>query len=154
MITVKHNLDSKKFKWLWAKYVIGVNLNHHCTNSLKGLYSKKFSKLNPDFNSTETIVFDELEKFNAIYICGVSSHKYTIKQNYPFNLHLVLIPKPGAKTKYSFLDWNFDITNATVSEIITEGELSVEYKKLPPEYTTCRIFRWAASEGKKISTKP
>ena len=44
MIKIKHNLDADKFKWLWCKYVQAGNDEKHCTNSLKGKYSKKFSK--------------------------------------------------------------------------------------------------------------
>ncbi len=43
-----HNLDPKKFVWLWMKYVRGTNLAHHCTNSLRGPYSKILSKHNPE----------------------------------------------------------------------------------------------------------
>ncbi len=147
MITIKHNLSSKKFKWLWAKYVHGVNLRHHCTNSLKGLYSKKFSKLNSKFDSENIISFDESKDFKAVYICGVSTKRYKEKENYPYNLHLVLIPKLGHFETYNFLEWEFEITNATISKIIDEEQLSDAFRVLPKEFTTCRIFRWAASEG-------
>ena len=40
MIKIKHNLDADKFKWLWCKYVQAGNNEKHCTNSLKGKYSK------------------------------------------------------------------------------------------------------------------
>ena len=51
MIKIKHNLDANKFKWLWCKYVQAGNDEKHCTNSLKGKYSKKFSKHNENFNN-------------------------------------------------------------------------------------------------------
>jgi hypothetical protein len=135
--------------WLWAKYVTGVNLNYHCTNSLKGPYSKNFSKHNENFNSNEIVNFDEISDFKAIYICGVSNVGYSKKENYPRNLHLVLIPKENHKENYSFLDWNFKIENTTVSPIISEAELPEKYSNLPPEFTTCRIFRWACSFNNK-----
>ncbi len=147
MITIKHNLDEKKFKWLWAKYVTGVNLNYHCTNSLKGRYSKKFSKLNPDFRKNNLVIFDEIADFKAIYICGVSSIGYSKKQNYPSNLHVVLIPESGNTEIYKFLNWEIEITNAKVATIIDEQSLPEEFRSLPKEYTTCRIFRWACTEG-------
>jgi hypothetical protein len=150
MITIKHNLNSKKFKWLWAKYVNGVNLKYHCTNSLKGNYSKKFSKLNESFSDLGEIIFDEFSDFKAIYICGVSAVGYPQKTNYPLNLHLVLIPSPGATVNYKFLNWSFEINNARISEIISENELAQEYKVLEPAFTTCRIFRWACSEGLEL----
>jgi hypothetical protein len=151
MITIKHNLNSAKFKWLWAKYVRGVNLTHHCTNSLKGPYSKKFSKLNVEFNSEGIVTFDECSHFKAIYICGVSVNGYSKKLNYPDNLHLVLVPEAGRREVFKFLNWEFEVTNAKLSSIIGEDELAPEYKDLPKEYTTCRIFRWACSEGSSIT---
>ena len=39
MITIKHNFDESKFKWLWAKYVNAGNIEKHCTACLKGPYS-------------------------------------------------------------------------------------------------------------------
>ena len=30
MITIKHNFDSDKFKWLWSKYVVDGNDEKHC----------------------------------------------------------------------------------------------------------------------------
>ena len=46
MIEIAHNLESRDFVWLWAKYVTGFNPNHHCTNSIRGRYSRKLSKHN------------------------------------------------------------------------------------------------------------
>lgn len=40
MIEIRHNLEKEKFKWLWSKYVVDGNDKYHCTNSLKGKYSK------------------------------------------------------------------------------------------------------------------
>lgn len=151
MIKITHDLDSRKFKWLWAKYVVGNNLKYHCTNSLRGKYSKKFSKHNPNFNSQKEITFDESSELKAIYICGVSSKGYAKKENYPFNLHLVLIPEAGNRVRHEFLDWSFEIENARISEIIDEKDLPKEFVHLPPEYTTCRIFRWACTEGELLT---
>ena len=68
MIKIKHNLDADKFKWLWCKYVQAGNDEKHCTNSLKGKYSKKFSKHNENFNNETTIIFDEQPEDSFIYV--------------------------------------------------------------------------------------
>ena len=59
MIKIKHNLDANKFKWLWCKYVQAGNDEKHCTNSLKGKYSKKFSKHNENFIEEWTIEIED-----------------------------------------------------------------------------------------------
>lgn len=73
-IIIHHNLDEKKFMWLYAKYTYGANPNHHCTNAIKGKYSKKFTKHNPEFKPGSEVVLDEFPElgWDAIYICGVS----------------------------------------------------------------------------------
>ena len=144
MIKVKHNFDSSKFKWLWSKYVSGGNDQKHCTNCLKGKYSKKFSKHNENFNQETTMVFDEVEEesYKAIYICGVINKGYYKKANYPHNVHLAIIPREGCNDVYEFEGWKVEIENGFVDRIIDIEELPSEYKDLGDEYITCRIFRW------------
>lgn len=144
MIKIKHNFDSSKFKWLWSKYVAEGNDKKHCTNCLKGKYSKKFSKHNENFNNENTIVFDEVEEgsYKAIYICGVINKGYYKKANYPHNVHLAIIPKEGYNDVYEFEGWKVEIENGFVDRIIDIEELPNEYKDLGDEYITCRIFRW------------
>ena len=145
MIKIKHNLDADKFKWLWCKYVIEGNDKKHCTNSLKGKYSKKFSKHNENFNNETTIIFDEQpeDSFKAIYICGVINKGYSQKKNYPHNVHLAIVPKPGARCLYQFEEWEIIIEDGMISMIPEIEELPKEYQGLPEEYVTCRIFRWS-----------
>ena len=78
MIKIKHNFNASKFKWLWSKYVTEGNDKKHCTNCIKGKYSKKFSKHNENFNNENIITFDEVEggNYKAIYICGVINKGY------------------------------------------------------------------------------
>ena len=142
MITIKHNFDSNKFKWLWSKYVIDGNDEKHCTNSLKGKYSKKFSKHNENFNNENIIVFDEVEDFKGIYICGVISKGYSQKKNYPHNVHAAIIPKEGAKDSWEFEEWKIEVTGGVFERIPEIQELPEKYRSLPEEFVTCRIFRW------------
>jgi hypothetical protein len=146
MITLEHNLDPKRFKWLWAKYVRGVNHAQHCTNCLRGPYSKTFSKLNPSFAAGTHVAFDEqgAGTFQAIYICGVSSRGYATGDNYPHNVHAAIIHSPGAEDECQFEDWRLRVANGRFSPIpAAVDELPERYRTLPDEYTTCRIFRWA-----------
>lgn len=44
MITIHHNFDPEQLQWLWAKYVIGGDINQHCYNCLKGDGPKFYPK--------------------------------------------------------------------------------------------------------------
>ncbi|SCN25612.1 hypothetical protein N3C_2396 [Clostridium sp. N3C] len=143
MIKIIHNIDSSKFKWLWAKYVVSGDDSKHCTNCIKGKYSKKFSKHNENFNYETEILFDEQQEFKAIYICGVISKGYSQKKNYPHNLHLAIEPKEGTKDVFEFENWKIEIENGVVLKIPNIEELPEKYLGLPDEFVTCRIFRWS-----------
>ena len=144
-ITIKHNFDGKKFKWLYAKYAFGANPKHHCTNAIRGKYSKKFNRNNPQFAPNQEIVLDECKEigWDAIYICGVSAKGYAKHENYPHNVHVAIIPAPGDKDTWSFENWSMTVENGRFESVISEEELNPKYKNLPEEYVTCRMFRWA-----------
>ena len=84
MIEITHNFDPSQFMWLWSKYVTGFNDAYHCTNSIRGSYSKKLSKGNPELPSLPTLLMDEqpLGTYRALYICGVSKRGYSSHKNY------------------------------------------------------------------------
>ena len=144
-VKLTHNLKGEAFMWLWAKYVRAVNDQKHCTASLRGPYSTRLSRHNPDLATTPTLHLDEIpqSEFKTIYICGVARNGYVAKKNYPFNLHTVIQPQPGAKDSFAFDGWELCVENGTFLPIPGEAELPERYRNLPPEYTTCRIFGWA-----------
>jgi hypothetical protein len=147
MIEIVHNFDPGQFMWLWAKYVTGFNDKHHCTNSIRGRYSKKLSKNNPKLATSPFIVMDEqpLGSYSAIYICGVSKTGYSRKTNYAHNVHVAVRPEEGTAEAWSFEQWSLRIRNGRLLAVpASPEELPLEYRALPPEYTTCRIFRWSA----------
>ena len=146
MIIIHHNFDETKFKWLWAKYVKGGNLEKHCTACLKGPYSKKFSGTsNKDLLSQPQLFMDEVDEtnFDAIYFCGVLKHGYP-KTNYPHNVHFAILPKEGASDVWDFENWHVEISGGVLSPMPTEDELSPTLKTgiYNEHYYTCRIFRW------------
>lgn len=147
MVEIVHNFEPKQFLWLWAKYVVGFNENHHCTNSIRGHYSKKFSKNNRSFAANSSVLFDELDwgSYQAIYVCGVSRLGYRKKQNYPHNVHAAILPEMGTEDKWSFEGWQMAVHNGRFLTIPPSPKFLPErYRGLPDEYTNCRIFRWAA----------
>lgn len=147
MVEIVHNFDPKQFMWLWAKYVVGFNERYHCTNSIRGNYSKKFSKNNPRFAVTSSVLFDEYDvgSYQLIYVCGVSKQGYRKKQSYPHNVHAAILPEMGAEDQWSFEGWRMVLRNGQFLTIPNSPEcLPERYRGLPDEYTSCRIFRWAA----------
>ena len=144
-VVIHHNLDPNAFVWLWMKYVREANDSQHCTNVLRGRYSKKLSKHNAALGRSESIVCDEYPSttYKALYLCGVAKRGYSQKKNYPHNLHLPIEPAPGKSSEMRFENWVFRLENGLVLPIAAESALAHRYRTLPPEYTSCRIFRWA-----------
>ena len=149
-IIITHNFDPKKFKWLYAKYAYGVNPKYHCTNAIRGKYSKRFSRNNPEFQQSRTIVLDEYPElgWDAIYICGVSTNGYTRHENNPHNVHIAIIPDKGRKDTWSFENWEMTVENAHFEHVISQDELDPKFSSLPDHYVTCRMFRWAVDHYK------
>jgi hypothetical protein len=147
MIKIVHNFDPNQFMWLWAKYVIGFNERYHCTNTIRGRYSKKFNKNNPLVAVAPSFLFDEQAwgSYQAIYVCGVSKRGYLRKQNYPHNVHAAILPEIGAEDQWKFEGWRMALQNGRFLPIPATPEcLPERYRGLSDEYTSCRIFRWAA----------
>jgi hypothetical protein len=147
MVTIKHNLDETKFKWLWAKYVRRGNLDRHCTWCIPGSYSKKFSgSYNKDLLKQPIIEMNEQPEgsYKAIYFCGVFKEGYSSGTNYPHNFHLAVIPQEGKNDVFDFENWHVEIFNGYVSRIPSEYELPQRFFKAPYDehFYTCRIFRW------------
>jgi hypothetical protein len=151
-ISLSHNLNGDAFMWLWAKYVRAVNDRKHCTASLRGPYSQRLSRHNRDLLTEGKVILDEVpgDEFKAIYICGVARKGYSVKKNYPFNLHAAILPREGAKDAFEFNGWELCLENGIFLPIPREAELPERYKGLAPEFTTCRIFRWAVCAVGKV----
>ena len=145
-ILLRHNLRPTPFKWLWAKYVRAVNPDRHCTQCLKGWYSKRLSKHNRLLEHSKELLLDERDSSDwfGIYICGVRGAGYP-RSNYPHNLHAVLVPEPERTDSFEFEEWSMDVENARFVPIQNERDLVEPFVSKPPEFTTCRIFRWAVS---------
>lgn len=154
-IVITHNFDPAKFMWLYAKYAYGVNPKQHCTNAIRGKYSKKFTRNNPEFAQTKEIVMDEYPELNwdAIYICGVAKKGYARHENYPHNVHVAIIPEDGATDEWAFENWNLHVQNARFEYVIPLEQLDDQFKSFPEQYVTCRMFRWAVDHYKHQQSK-
>jgi len=146
-IILRHNLRPEEFMWLWGKYATGFNAVYHCTNCVVGAYSRILSKpKNPNLVRQNELILAERppESFSAFYICGVSKRGYSAKKNYPLNLHAAVLPVPGARDDFTFLECNLSVANGVFLRIPAEDEIPKAHWNLPPEFVTCRIFRWAS----------
>jgi len=146
-IIMQHNLRPEQFMWLWGKYAVGFNPAYHCTNCIRGPYSKVLSKpKNPALGRQDELVLNERPAgtFDAFYICGVARRGYSAKRNYPFNLHAAVQPIPGAFDVFEFLEWRLSVRNGRFLQIPAQDDIPAAYRGLPPEFVTCRIFRWAS----------
>lgn len=151
MITIRHNFDETKFKWLWARYVKAGNIEKHCVNSIPGAYSKKFSGAsNHDLLSQPILVMDEVPEgsYEAIYFCGVLKagylHKNAEKNNYRHNVHFAVRPLKGAKDVWDYENWHVEIEGGVLEHIPATYELGDKLFQgiYDSHYYTCRIFRW------------
>lgn len=147
MVRLTHNFKGKKFMWLYAKYANGCNPEHHCTNAIKGKYSKRFSRLSKEFLPGQPICMDEYpqEDWDAIYICGVSRIGYSKHENYPHNVHVVILPREGERDEWSFENWRMTVENGIFEGVISEDQLKPFWCERPEEFRTCRMYRWAVA---------
>lgn len=153
-VIIRHNFVPKDFMWLWAKYVCGFNERYHCTNCLRGPYSARFSKAkNPRLAEERTIVFDEHVDHSAIYICGVAREGYSVKTNYAHNVHLAIRLSPGSSARFVFEKWVVEVEDGELLTIPSAAALPPRFSSLPERFTTCRIFRWAATYLSDINAK-
>ncbi len=151
MIKIHHNFDETKFKWLWAKYVKAGNIEKHCTASMLGQYSKKFSGTsNKNLLSQSELKMDEVAEgdYEAVYFCGVLKKGYlnkdATKNNYRHNVHFAICPKEGAHDVWDFEEWHVNIDGGLLEHIPETFELKEKFFQEPytSHYYTCRIFRW------------
>jgi hypothetical protein len=69
--TILHIEQTRKFRYLWLKYITGVSLDRHCARCLRGYYSDQVS---PRVLSRTDILLDEYQA-KYFYLCGVSSRE-------------------------------------------------------------------------------
>lgn len=145
-IIIRHNFTPDDFMWLWAKYVVGFNERYHCTNCLRGPYSRRFSKArNPNLANDREIAFDEHTGHHAIYICGVARKGYSVKKNYEHNVHLAIRHQHATVSVFRFERWHVELVNGEILAVPEQDQLDARFSSLPDDYIRCRIFRWAAN---------
>lgn len=134
MITITRINVTGRFKYLWLKYINGIDLSNHCAKSFIGTYSKKISNT---MKTEENIILDESEAV-VYYLCGVSS-----PYNWDKNFHLAFKEKEGSILKFNHNGIEIEIENA---ERILFSEQDIDPSDVnadKPVYATCRNWQFA-----------
>lgn len=126
---------NSRFKYLWLKYVRGVNLNYHCAKCLIGDYSEKI--INTMFKG-RNIELDEY-RCGYYYLCGVS-----IPYVWRNNFHLAFRYSEGKKIKVERNGIRIIISDAEEIPIVPVDLNSNKHpRRFSPEFFTCRNWQFA-----------
>lgn len=123
----------REWKYLWGKYVTGVDKSVHCAKCLLGEYEAAFNA------GTKQLQNLQLEdKSKVFYICGVSS---------PFvweeNFHLAVIESAGDVVDVERNGVRVKIADAKELPIDFSIEECTDYRKRFARFGTCRNWQFA-----------
>ena len=130
--SIRVELRTSRFRFLWLKHVSGFDERHHCAKGLVGRYAKLF----PYNGAKAGSVFEgplEGPETPFLYLCGVTGR-------WADNLHVAMAPDPGGAILHH--DANCIVR--------VEGWRRLEIPPLPPEvaagltkdFTTCRNYQF------------
>ena len=128
-----------KFRYFWAKYVDGFNLNVHCARCLLGHYSKKVA---PD-KSLINVALDE-HASRYYYICGV-----TTPYVWANNFHLAFEFAPNEILEYYDDNTHIAIENARQIPIVKRDYRDAKFGN-NNSYNTCRNWQFAYQMSKGL----
>lgn len=123
-----------RFRYLWLKYVKGVDLSVHCAKCLLGTYSKKIKNT---MALGDGILLNE-DKSPYYYLCGV-----TVPYVWKNNFHLAFKEEDGS---YIDIDRNgirIKIKNAKEIPITDKDIDPLDPNAKKKEYSTCRNWQFA-----------
>lgn len=125
------------FRYLWLKYVRGVDLNVHCADCLVGDYSER---IGPTLGlEAENLSLDEYPG-EIFYLCGVSK-----PYNWENNLHLACRRVPGEELLFEEHGVSLVMKNAQRInfEAFDARNKSPSPNRTRPEFNTCRNWIFA-----------
>ena len=128
----------KPFKYLWLKYITGIDVSVHCAKTFKGEYSKKVNK-EP---LQENISLDEVDlskcRYQFYYLCGVST-PYV----YQSNVHVAFMYKEGSTVHLNQNGIEIKIKDACQLNITPEDIDKAMKESRLKTYYTCRNWQFA-----------
>jgi hypothetical protein len=119
------NSQLRGFIQFWLRYVHGFSPHFHCQKSLRGFNDPRFRR---DMQIGETFELLELERFDYIYLCGVTAKKLP-------GLHLALAPDPAATA--GALTYNGIEITVVGARRLEISPLPDGYAGMSRKYTTC-----------------
>lgn len=134
MVTIREIKVHGRFKYLWLKYVTGVDLSVHCARCLKGAYS---NKVGTKVTEGKDIPLDEAEA-KAYYLCGV-----TMPFNWSKNFHLAFVEEEGSLLEVSENGIDIVIENARRIDIVPDYINPYDPNAHKKAYSTCRNWQFA-----------
>lgn len=130
MITIEYAKFKYKYRFLWLKYVSGINLSRHCARCLLGGYDER---IHPGLTEVHSI---NLKKSQYLYLCGVTG-------KWENNLHLAFREKEGSEITIDNKHIKCRIINAEeipISDKYIDHSLVYANDKA---YNTCRNWWFA-----------
>ncbi len=130
--TITSLQTSSQFRYLWLKYVTGIDLEQHCAKCLLGNYSKH---VGVTVESPLELTLDEYPA-QAFYLCGVSK-----PYRWSNNFHLAFVFKKGSLLEVDELGVRVEIRDAkriSITQREYDHPLAVN-----PIYRTCRNWQFA-----------
>lgn len=134
MITIKEIKVTGKFKYLWLKYINGIDLSNHCAKCLLGTYSKKIGNT---MNEASDLVLDESDAI-VYYLCGVS-----MPYNWNNNFHLAFKEKVGSSVKVNYNGIEIELENAERILFSMDDINPADPNANKTVYATCRNWQFA-----------
>lgn len=132
MPIIEYAIFKHRYRYLWLKYVHGVNLKEHCIRCLRGPREPQVR------NGVARLDNITLHEAPAYYLCGVEEHFTWAK-----NLHIAFREKEG-----SVIDLDNDFVKCRIIDA-EEIPISTQYIdwSLPqaddPRFNTCRNWQFA-----------
>lgn len=131
MIKIEYAQLKYKYRYLWLKYVSGINLTRHCAKCLLGEYDER---IQPGLHEIENM--ELTKKSEYFYLCGVTS-------KWENNLHLAFREKEGSEIIIDNKHIKCRIVNAEEIPISDKYiDHSLVYAK-DKAYNTCRNWWFA-----------
>lgn len=122
-------LLKENYKYVWLKYVSGIDLKQHCARCLIGEYEKS---IHPGRNYFINV---QLKEADFYYLCGVKAYKT--------NMHVAFRKKVGSKividNEYFFVEIE-DAEQILFSE--KDIDVTLPESKIK-EFNTCRNWHFA-----------
>lgn len=134
---IKEFKTDREWKYLWGKYVAGVDLSVHCARCLLGEYEQAFNAGTKRLHDLQL-----KKKSNVFYICGVSS-PFVWEQNF----HLAIIESAGDVVDVERNGVRVVIADAKELPIEFSMENCTDYRKRFPRFGTCRNWQFATLYG-------